>query len=345
MKILHISYCETNAGWGAECFVDRALKQLGEEVIELDFKKHNETLCEKILDCGDFDLLFLQRGDFFPIEILKCVNRPKVFWASELISRCRDQDRLFYCNEFSHIFVHSKECERILLSRLQNKHRLLPEIPEGVSCLLNGYDEQLHKRLNRHKDIDVLFVGSVTERRRKVLEKLGRKVNITVRTRVFGKDFVELINKSKIVLNIHASKRLDTETRIFEVLGSGAFLISETLSEENPFVPGEHYVECDINNFADKIRYYLENNEARNKIAEAGYEEAVAKHSYLKRTEYEILPALRRHVEVHNNGNAVNRDNLLKYNKERKRVLYRIKETLESDFIKARQKLANKLNA
>jgi len=56
--------------------------------------------------------------------------------------------------------------------------------------------------------IDVLFYGSPNSRRNIILGKLKaqleyRGYNITVVTGVFGKELIELISKSKVVLNIH----------------------------------------------------------------------------------------------------------------------------------------------
>ena len=291
MKILHISYIETNAGWGAEYFVDRAFRELGYVVYEVDFKKNERHLSEILSTYDDFDVLFLQRGDWFPIELLKASKKPCVFWASELVSRCRDQDRLFSTKLFSHIFVHSEDC-KIRLEKWKTK------IADntGVSLLINAFDEKMHRKLNINKKTDVLFIGSMTARRKIELEKLKESCihDIKCLTNVYGEDFVRAVNEAKIVINIHASKNKDTETRVFEVLGCGTFLVSEELSEENPFIPGRHYIEANIKDFPKIISYYLEHEDERKVIEDAGYREAQAKHSYHARTKNNIVPVLER---------------------------------------------------
>lgn len=281
MTILYINVIEENAPWGAECFVDAAFNKLGHKTITLDYRKYREELASKVYSLkDDFDVLFLQRGEGFPIDILESVKRPRFFWASELVSRNRDQDRLLSSGLFSHVFVHSQAClEKVVKNGWLKR--------EQVSVLLNGFDKSIHRPLSGlEKDIEVLFIGNILSRREEILKNLTQKFSLLT-TRAFGNEMNELFNRAKIVLNIHAEEYLDTETRVFEVLGAGGFLISETLSTDNPFIKEEHYVEVDsIDELEKKIRYYLEANEARDKIAEQGYIEATSKHSYLERAEY-----------------------------------------------------------
>ena len=72
MKILYFNVSELNKGWGAECFVDRGLKSLGHEVINIDYRKHRLNLVDKILSLKDWDIeaVIFQRADHFPIEII-----------------------------------------------------------------------------------------------------------------------------------------------------------------------------------------------------------------------------------------------------------------------------------
>jgi spore maturation protein CgeB len=83
------------------------------------------------------------------------------------------------------------------------------------------------------------------------------------------------------VLNIHAEEYLDVETRVFEVLGSGGFLITEKLAQENPFKDGVHLIETEnIEEMSKKIRWYLSHDQERNEISDHGYKEAVRSHTY-----------------------------------------------------------------
>lgn len=278
MKILYINVIEQNAGWGAENFINDGFNALGHEIINLDFRKYRNQLTSKLSSIKDIDVLFLQRGDGFPLYLLNACNVPKFFWATELVSRNRDQDRLLKSNIFEHVFVHSNECKKRIIEK-----KWIPE--EKLTVILNGFDPKIHKKLNSKKNIDLLFIGSTLERREQIFKEIRKKHKLEVYS-AFGDEMVNLFNRSKIVLNIHAEEFLDTETRIFEALGCGAFIISEKLSSENPFIPGKHYIEVsNLKTMDEKIDYYLNHKPEREKIALEGYKEALKKHTYTMRAE------------------------------------------------------------
>ena len=144
MDILYINVIEQNAGWGAETFLNNGFQLLGHNVTNLDFRKHRQVLATKLKQVPDFDVLFLQRGDRFPPYLLKSCNRPKVFWATELISRNRDQDILLKSNLFDHIFVRSDDCKK---RALNNKW----VDANNISVMLSGFDADLHKKSSLQK--------------------------------------------------------------------------------------------------------------------------------------------------------------------------------------------------
>ena len=278
MKILYINVIEQNAIWGAENFVNKGFISLGHNTINIDYRNNRNKLSSILKKIPDFDVLFLQRGDRFPLYLLKSCKKPKFFWATELVSRNRDQDRLLKSNIFNHVFVHSEACkQKIIKNNWVPKHK--------ISIMLNGFDPEIHLNLNKRKNIDLLFVGSSLERRRKKFKELSKHFNLEVYN-VFGDEMINLFNRAKIVLNIHAENSLDTETRVFEALGCGAFLISEKLSKENPFIPNEHYIETNsLKEMIEKITFFLKNKKNRDYVADKGYKEAISKHTYTKRAE------------------------------------------------------------
>lgn len=290
MKIFYIAVHEQNAGWGAEWFVNKGFLTHGHETITLDYRKHRSSLDQMFKQITDFDVLFLQRGDHFPLHLLEAVQRPKVFWASELVSRRRDQDRLFVHGNFDHVFTHSPDCLETVAEK-----RWVPA--ERMSVLLNGFDQETHYRNTAiERDIDVLFVGSMTSRRQEIIDQIGRKVVIRVES-AFGQAMSNLFRRAKIVLNIHASGMLDVETRTFEALGCGAFVLTEPLDTFSPFKNGEHLVECSVDEMADYIKHYLTHEAERVRIAEQGHLEAVQKHTYKARSK-EIADVLQRCVDA-----------------------------------------------
>ncbi|MFC1479816.1 glycosyltransferase, partial [Planctomycetota bacterium] len=132
------------------------------------------------------------------------------------------------------------------------------------------------------KTHDVTFVGTITPEREAYIKKLA-SLGITVQTfgrggehgHVFGKDLAELYRRSKIVLNFNITvDNTGFSLRVFEVMGSGAFLLTEYCKDlETLFKNGNELVwfhnpdEC-----AEMIHTYLKNDENRERIARAGTE-------------------------------------------------------------------------
>jgi len=276
MKLLYINVIEQHEGWGAEYFVNRGLTDLGHETFCIDYRKYRHHLCSKVLAVPPAEAVLLQRGDGFPISILRQFRIPLFFWASELISRCRDQDRLLTSGLFKHIFFHSEACLKTALDRGW-------VVPGEGSVLCNGFDPQVHYRHeNVKRDIDVLFIGAVTRRRRRILNDLQKHVTVAVKS-AFGSELVDLFNRAKIVLNIHAEDVLDTETRIFEATGCGAFVLSEALSDDNPFPPGMITEVDSVEKLPELIEYYLTHPDKREQIADECHQEALRHHTYKAR--------------------------------------------------------------
>lgn len=273
MKILYSNVAELNAGWGAEVFVNDALQKQGHETQCIDYKKHRRDLARQFLKADDFEVFLLQRGDGFPLRVLDSVRRPRFWWASELVSRCRDQDRLFEWGGFDYIWVRGWACRETAVGRGWVE-------AERCGILQSGFDPLLHQPASEvARDIDVLFVGSLTPRRVRILERLSQKWNVRVE-QAFGTAMVDLLHRSKIVLNIHAEDFLDVETRIYEVLGSGAFLLSEPLARENPFTPADIPIwnnEAELN---DQIAYFLTHEAEREAIRLRAHQSAWNGHTW-----------------------------------------------------------------
>lgn len=263
--------------WGAERSVNRELRRQNHSTVTLDYREERWRLARHFLDVDDFDVFLLQRGDYFPLPLVRSVRRPRLFWATELVERRRDHLHLLRSGLFDHIFVRTPRCRRIIASR-----GWIDE--ERVSVLRSGFDAHLHtSRPELPTDLDVVFVGTLTARRRAILDELSRYVRVEVR-KAFGREMVELYNRARIVLNLHAEEHLDTETRVYEALGCGAFLLTEPLSEENPFNSGDHLVEVEAGlPMVEAISYWLEHEDERRGIAEQGHREAVRHHSWAAR--------------------------------------------------------------
>ncbi len=136
------------------------------------------------------------------------------------------------------------------------------------------------------RTIDVSFRGTMDEGlhpgRKNFLEYCSNYVNLD-----FGQgDYVEVYSKSKIVIN--EAVRGDLNFRVFEAIMSGALLLNPRINNglEDIFQDGTHYVaysDGDAENAISLIKYYLENEEERLRIANCGREKLLAEHTSIKR--------------------------------------------------------------
>lgn len=85
--------------------------------------------------------------------------------------------------------------------------------------------------------------------------------------------------------SLRAGRREQLKGRNFEVPGCGAFLLTNDVPYlEEYFVPGQEIVTfTGIDDLFEKARYYLDNDDDRSRIAEAGLRRTLADHTYERR--------------------------------------------------------------
>lgn len=134
------------------------------------------------------------------------------------------------------------------------------------------------------KKYDIGFVGHVNnEKRIDFLDHMFRAFpNFFYGNRLF--EFASNIyNECRIVVN--SAHRDDINMRVFEAMGSGAFLLTEKVPYlDEIFTDGVHLVTySSFDEAVEKAKYYLSHDEERKKIASAGFDEIVSKHTYRHR--------------------------------------------------------------
>jgi hypothetical protein len=315
MKLLYINKIKANVGWGFETFLDRSLQEQGIETICIDYQENAYAIANNLLSITeDFDAVLLQRGCGYliPLEILAAINRPKFLLFTELVPRNLNQHYLLKSQLFEHIFFRSLPCiDTVLAKDWRTKDRL--------SLFLSAIDPSFHQPIDGiEKDIDVLFIGTLLPRRQKIIDELAQSLEIETGN-VFGRDMVKLINRAKIILNIHGEDFLDTETRVYETLACKGFLLTETLSAENPFRAGVDLIEAaDIEDMKVKIAYYLANQTERDTIANNGYEAVILQHSFGERAK-QIKQVIEEYLPSESSGkDPFDRENLKLCSKQEK---------------------------
>lgn len=105
------------------------------------------------------------------------------------------------------------------------------------------YTRALERALARSKDIDVLFVGSASPRRRVMLDRIGKRCAVTEAQGVYGRELDLLIARAKVVVNIHYCDEphpLEV-VRLNYLMANGCCVVSERgwdEDENEAYAPG-----------------------------------------------------------------------------------------------------------
>jgi len=214
----------------------------------------------------DVDLLITLDPLICNVDLRKFKNAKKIYIAVDThIERHRKTHLIsMRLNEYDLVYVaHVRNLGEYasILGRNTVKHLPL------------WYDELTYKPLTLRKDIDICFVGTMTSDRERVLKEISRafpNYEIFYGT-LYGRDVNVLYNRSRIVINL--SRRKEVNFRVFETLGSGAFLLTDYNEEvEEYFKTGEHLETFnDLTELLKKCDYYR-NSDERERIAKKGHE-------------------------------------------------------------------------
>lgn len=136
------------------------------------------------------------------------------------------------------------------------------------------------------KQFDVCFIGHVNSvNREQALDRLfGEFPNFDYGQALF-EDAAKRVGNSKIGFNI--AMKDDINMRCFETMATGTMLLTDRISHiEELFEDKKHLVLYDsFDDMVEKAKYYLAHDDEREKIAQAGYEEVMAKHTIQHRVD------------------------------------------------------------
>jgi len=148
---------------------------------------------------------------------------------------------------------------------------------QGISArhLPVGYHESLEQIPQAaEKDIDILFFGSLGDRRQAILAKLENTGKARVKTLfgVYGKQRDEFIGRSKILINIHYySTKIFEAVRVSYLLNNRCCVVSEE-SSVYPY-PGVNIPLVTYDSLAEKCLDILDKDGAYKALGESSYRE------------------------------------------------------------------------
>lgn len=183
-----------------------------------------------------------------------------------------------------------------------------------------GFNTSIYKKVDTEFKYDVSFVGGYSPYRKWLVELLRKEgISVKVFGRKWGKmgtwveqnEMVNIFNQSKINLNLSNGIIYDLKYLIWSLRSSKAIKHNLTNRKTRELVKGRHYeinacggfqisyfvpglnfvyeIDKEIavfeneRNLADQIKFYLNNENLRTEIAEAGYNRSLAEHSAQQR--------------------------------------------------------------
>lgn len=185
-----------------------------------------------------------------------------------------------------------------------------------------GCSRELHKRENWDNKITnkVLFVGTFTPKRYKFLKEMIKNNipvdiygslwpkyvgGIRVKKGVYGDNYIKLMQKYAIVLNIHNDIAYGPNMRVFESTGSGATLLTDNADDTSSFFENgkDILVYSDIYEAINIANKFLKN--PNKDISKNAYMKCHQKYEYIN-----IINRLMEICELNDKNPAINHENL-----------------------------------
>ena len=247
----------------AKCF-ERAFFRAGHTAIALDTRDVNYDLVKQTAE--NVDAIFITQNYFLEtINYIDDFNKLKIFWS---IDSHKDL-------EVHKKFIKEHKIDIALVAGFN----YVDKFNKGI-WFPNCYPSDLIKPVNfRNRPIDFGFCGSKSNRTEWLTELLIR-ANIHLAINKVAEDMVENICAYRIGWNRNESD--DLNFRTFEVTGAGAMLLTNAIGGiELCYEPGHEVILYDsLEDCIDTVKYYLENEEDRLRIAINGYVRARQKHTF-----------------------------------------------------------------
>jgi len=238
-----------------ECLI-----KLGHDVDEFPYRSINNfniILQEK----AGYDIILIAKGNGiskYTMNALKTNNKKIVYWfpdpaqtfTMEMAEKTMMSDVAFFDKKNS-----------LEKAKLINK---------DCRYICEGYDESVDFVQNVKKEYDISFIGNVYGNRSTVLERLN---NVKIISSAYGLQHSIEVGKSRINLNICTDSC--ASDRVYKILAAGGFLLTDDWygRELTGLEDGEDLVIYkDVSDLQEKIIYYLNNKDLRDKISKSGME-------------------------------------------------------------------------
>jgi len=240
--------------------------------------KMNHLLIETVRK-GNFDLIFMSKADSVDYRLIEKISQHAPTWY--FFMDPMDQVVRMNAGAYAKRATWTSATFSDVTEYFRKTGAQAFWIPQGVNT-------ELFTSESVEKSWDVVFVGSRTPDRTAYIKFLHRSgINVVCygegweNEPIFHEQLVDVYRKSRIVLNFRRSGT-GFSIRVFQVLGTGTFLLSEYCPDLETFFERGAHLDWfrDKKEMLDKIRRYLADEEEREHIARAGCRFVHDKHSW-----------------------------------------------------------------
>ena len=306
MKIIYLGNFDNPYSDTTEKHIKYSFEKLGHKVIpinERDFYQERNQILEKI-HYEDIDLFFFHKAglDMFGIppedivELLTCITCQKVFWFFDNVEVNDPKRKREKWMELVIPFVDYGFLTDVTWIRRYKYPNLFP-LRMGIG------DENLSLgKYQKEYDIPIAFLGAIYGERRNLVTALKKEFGnekFRVFNNIFGQDLKDFCASCKILIApSYPGDDFYWSSRIYQIIGNGGFLIHpkfEGLKDEG-WIEGKHYVGYkNYPEMVEKIKYYLEHEDERQKIQKTGYKFCIQNFTFTQRIE-EMLKICQKHT-------------------------------------------------
>ncbi len=174
--------------------------------------------------------------------------------------------------------VYSQYPIDIMFSSTLSRCQALTQMGINAHLLPIGYHSMWGENLAyENRDVDVVFLGHIRKKKGKrglivrhveqQMQRHGIKMKV-VKDGCFGRERTELLNRTKILLDVVRMPWELPGMRMLIAASCGTLNITcGYAGDDAVYRPGEHFVETSPSKLVDTIQYYLNNESQRHKIA------------------------------------------------------------------------------
>lgn len=204
-------------------------------------------------------------------------------------------------------FINSNNIQYIFTNYKEIFFQIYPEFIDRFCWFPHHINSEVIKDYKLPKDINLLLMGAVTKSypfRWKVYQQFRhdprfvyhrhpgyRKYSKDEKDQIFVHEkYAQEINRAKIFFTCGTIRNYPV-MKYFEVPGCRTLLLAPKFNDLDDlgFIPGEHYISINEDDFHLKAAYYLKHEDERERITDQGYQFVQNHHSTKKRVNQLIL--------------------------------------------------------